>query len=101
MNHFASSIAKAEENDIPESERSNQILTVEPDPVAFSATPVGGSASFNVNLVNGGDQPINVSNVSISGTDASQFSAGSSGGLQVGANGSAPLSLSFEPTVCR
>ena len=91
--------SEATDNTLPESERSNQILTIEPDPVAFAATPVGGATTLGVNLVNEGDEPINVTDVSIVGADAGQFSDGFTGSLQVPSSSTESLQLSFEPTV--
>ena len=89
---------EAQSNELPESERSGNILTVNPSPVAFSGTQVGLSSSFTVDIENGGADAITVSDVAISGTDASQFDVDFSGSIQVGSNGSAPLTFSFEPT---
>ena len=89
---------EAQNNQLPESDRSGNILTVNPSPVAFSGTQVGLSTSTTVDIENGGDETITISDISISGQDASQFDSNFSGSLQVGANGSSPLTLTFEPT---
>ena len=89
---------EAQSNELPESDRDGNILTVNPSPVAFSGTQVGLTTSTSVNLENGGDETITVSDISISGADASQFDSNFSGSVQVGAMGSSPITFSFEPT---
>ena len=66
-------------NTHPESERDNTILTVTPDPVTFSPTAVGLSAELSATLNNDGDEAINISNITISGDNASEFSTNFSG----------------------
>ena len=95
---FKVSFNTATDNTLPESERDNTILTVNPSPIAFATTPVGGASTMSVDLVNNGDEPITVTGVSLSGADAAQFSHNFSGSIQVSPNSTAPLSLTFEPT---
>ena len=85
-------------NTLPESARDNTILTANPDPLAFSTTAIGGSTTAAIDLTNNGPDAITITDVSISGTDAAQFSESFSGSAQVAGNGTYPLNISFEPT---
>lgn len=81
----------------PESERDNTILTVTPDPVTFSPTAVGLSSELSATLNNDGDEVINISSVSITGDNASEFSTDFSGSLPVPANGFSNINVSLAP----
>ncbi len=90
--------SQVDENTNPESERNNTILTASPNPVAFSATSVGGSTPFTIDLKNSGNEAITVNDIAITGADASQFDVNANNTIQVGPLSSEPLTLLFEPT---
>ncbi len=81
----------------PESERDNTILTVTPDPVTFSPTAVGLSADISATLNNEGDDPINISSITVTGDNASEFSTDFSGSLTVAAGGFSNLNVTLAP----
>ncbi|MFK7847185.1 MAG: T9SS type A sorting domain-containing protein [Rhodothermales bacterium] len=94
---FKVSYDVASMNTHPESARDNTILTVAPDPVTFTPTPIGLTSQITASLNNEGDEVINITGVSISGDDAGDFSTNFSGALSVPANGSADLGVILSP----
>ena len=82
----------------PESARDNTILTVNPDPVTFSPTAIGLNSQVSASLNNEGDDPINITSVTISGENASEYSTDFSGSLSIPANSSSNLNVTLAPT---
>ena len=95
---FKVSYDTAAMNTHPESERDNTILTVSPDPVTFNPTAIGLSSQISASLNNEGDESINISSVSVTGDNASEFSTDFSGSLSVPANSFSNLNVTLAPT---
>ncbi len=70
-----------------------------PTKLAFGTVTVHSSASLPVQLTNSGQTPLDISNISIGGTDAGDFSQSNSCPAILAATMSCTISVTFDPTV--
>ncbi len=95
---FKISFATSRDATLPESLRDANILAVTPNPIVVPSIPAGLTGTpFSVALSNGGEDPIMISSIALSGTNASDFSVSSSGGITVASGGSSTMNVTFSP----
>jgi hypothetical protein len=90
----------AHDDSHPESLRDATLLNVAPDPIAMPAVIAGESGDpLTLTLTNPGDESITISNIALSGANASDFSVSQSGGIEVAPGGSETMTITFAPAI--
>ena len=73
-------------------------VSLAPSSLAFGSVNVGASSPLTVTLTNTGNATLNIASMSLSGTNAADFSGSSTCPSSVSAQGSCTISVTFTPT---